>query len=123
MEEQKPNVIFVNFREPDYSAHKNDMNGYYSGLKRCDSLVMELWKFIKKSPGYAGNTALIITNDHGRHIDGHKDGLVNHGDDCEGCRRISCVGIGKGFNKGTVITDSIDLVGINKEVRMLLQID
>ena len=36
---------------------------------------------------YKDKTTLIVSNDHGRHIDS-KGGFQNHGDDCAGCRHI-----------------------------------
>ena len=47
-------------------------------------------------------TALFITNDHGRHLDGHLDGFVSHGDDCAGCRKIELLAIGPDFRRGVM---------------------
>lgn len=122
MSEHQPDVIFANFREPDYSAHFSDFTGYYSGLKRSDEYIAALWSFVQSSEYYKDNTTLIITNDHGRHLDSIKGGLNNHGDDCDGCRRISCLILGVGQEHGKIIKDQIDLLKINQMIRELLNL-
>lgn len=121
LKEHKPDVVLLNFREPDYSAHLGDFEGYYEGLRKSDSLVNEIYKLINNDSEYKGRTSLIITNDHGRHLDGVKDGLYSHGDGCLGCRKIFLVGIGKGFEKGAVISDSMDLTMIHSKILSILE--
>lgn len=123
MGKYKPNVIFANFREPDYSAHLNDFEGYYKGLKKSDEYVGKLWFFIQSSDYYKNSTTLIITNDHGRHLDGVGDGLNNHGDDCDGCRRIGCLVLGVGSEPGRIVSDSIDLLGLNRMIKDFLLLE
>ncbi|HSZ25347.1 MAG TPA: alkaline phosphatase family protein [Cytophagaceae bacterium] len=102
LKNQQPNLLLVNFKEPDGAGHANDWNGYLKGIKDTDSLVWEIWKFLQSDPYYKDQTALFITNDHGRHTEGVKDGFVNHGDDCDGCRHISLLACGPDFRHNVV---------------------
>lgn len=96
---KQPDLLLVNFKEPDASGHGNDWPGYLKGIRDTDSLVWEIWKFIQTDAFYKDNTTLFVTNDHGRHTNGHEDGFVNHGDDCEGCRHINLFAFGPDFKK------------------------
>ena len=86
---QQPNLMLVNFKEPDGAGHANNWPEYLKGIVETDSLVWEVWKFIQSDPYYKDKTTLFVTNDHGRHLDGWKDGFVSHGDDCEGCKHLN----------------------------------
>jgi arylsulfatase A-like enzyme len=69
---------------------------------------------------YRNKTTLFITNDHGRHLDGVKNGFVNHGDNCEGCRRIYLVAIGPDFKANTVVKHPYELIDISKTIAHML---
>lgn len=106
LERDQPDVMLVNFKEPDISGHANNWNGYLKGIRDTDSLVWEVWKFIQTDPYYKNSTTLFVTNDHGRHLDGWKDGFVNHGDHCDGCRHINLYAFGPDFKRGKVLSTS-----------------
>ncbi|MFT3766283.1 MAG: alkaline phosphatase family protein [Minicystis sp.] len=103
--EHKPHLVLVNLREPDSSGHAKDWEGYLKGIRDTDQLAGRVWDFLQQDPVYAGHTALFITNDHGRHFDGHKDGYVSHGDDCPGCHKIELLAMGPGFAPGAVVAE------------------
>ncbi len=119
---RKPKVLFVNFREPDFSGHKSDWNGYIRGIQQTDSMVHEIWKFIENDPYYQGKTAMFITNDHGRHLDGVSNGYVSHGCNCEGCRRIHLLSFGPDFKQGAYLNQAAELIDVNATVGELLQL-
>lgn len=119
---RKPKVLFVNFREPDFSGHKSDWNGYIRGIQQTDSMVHEIWKFIENDPYYQGKTAMFITNDHGRHLDGVSNGYVSHGCNCEGCRRIHLWSFGPDFKQGTCLNQAAELIDVNATIGELLQL-
>ena len=73
------------------------------GIQDTDELAAKLWTWIQSQPDFANQTALFITNDHGRHADGHLDGYVSHGDDCPSCHHISLLALGPDFKKGAVV--------------------
>ncbi len=103
LKKDQPNLLLVNFKEPDGAGHANNWPEYLQGIRVTDSLVWEVWKFIQVDPYYKDKTTLFITNDHGRHIDGWKDGFVSHGDDCDGCRHINLFAFGPDFKKDVIL--------------------
>jgi hypothetical protein len=103
LREHKPHAMLINLKEPDASGHAKNWEGFLQGIRDGDAFAGELWKLLRDEAPFAGETALFITNDHGRHLDGHKDGFVSHGDDCPGCHHIQLVALGPGFRKGAVV--------------------
>ena len=57
-------------------------------------------------------TTLFVTNDHGRHLDGKKDGFISHGDKCEGCRHINFFAYGPDFKSNQIINVERELIDI-----------
>lgn len=100
----KPNLMLINFMEPDGYAHAANWAYYLRGIARDDRYVQQLYDFLRKDKNYRKNTTLLITTDHGRHLDGIDGGWVNHGDNCEGCQKIFLLALGPDFKKGTITT-------------------
>ena len=119
---RKPKLLLVNFREPDYSGHKADWNGYIRGIQQTDSMVHEIWKYIQSDPYYQGKTTMFVTNDHGRHLDGVSNGYISHGCTCEGCRRIHLWSFGPDFKQGVFLNQTAELIDINATIGELLQL-
>ncbi|KAA3622297.1 MAG: sulfatase, partial [Bacteroidetes bacterium] len=84
-----PKLMLINFRQPDFSAHQNDWEKYVNSIQKTDEYIFKIWNFLQNEHFYSERTALLITNDHGRHLDGIGTGFKDHGDDCEGCRHIN----------------------------------
>lgn len=122
LEERKAKVLFVNFREPDFSGHKGDWTGYIRGIQQTDSMVHEIWKYIENDPFYKGKTSMFVTNDHGRHSNGVSNGFISHGCDCEGCRRIHLWSFGPDFKSGIVLNEAADLLDVHATIGELLQL-
>ena len=95
-----PHVALVHFRQPDSSGHANAWDDYLQAIRDTDADVAELWRFLQADPGFAGLTDLFITNDHGRHPDGTRDGFISHGDGCPGCRHIELLAMGPDIRIG-----------------------
>ena len=107
-----PRLLVVNFREPDSSGHAVRWNRYLKEITKTDAYLAQIYAAVQQTPGMKDNTILFVTNDHGRHTDGHKSGYVSHGDDCEGCRHILLYATGPGVKKGVIIgqhREQIDL--------------
>lgn len=119
----KPNLMLINFMEPDGFAHAGNSENYLRGISRNDRYVKQLWDFLSKHPSYKNKTTLIITNDHGRHLDGVDGGWMEHGDSCEGCQKISLLALGPDFKKGSEIKSRYTLVDIAPTVARLLQFE
>ena len=122
LEVRKPKVLFVNFREPDFSGHNGDWNAYIRGIQQTDSMVHEIWKFLENDPTYLGKTTMFVTNDHGRHSDGVANGFISHGCDCEGCRRIHLWSFGPDFKQGTYLNQAAELIDVHATIGELLQL-
>ena len=120
LKNQQPNLLLVNFREPDYSGHANNWSNYLKGIKDTDSLVWEIWKFIQTDPYYKNKTTLFVTNDHGRHDNGWKDGFVSHGDSCDGCRHINLFSYSPDFRKNVVLDEPYVQIDLPATIAELL---
>jgi len=97
-----PQLVLINFREPDYSGHTGDWIAYTNAVKYTDKLVYHLWQFLEKDSFYSNTTTMFVTSDHGRHTNGIADGFASHGDGCEGCRHLGFFACGPDFKKGHV---------------------
>ena len=120
--EHHPNLLMINFMEPDGFAHAGNWDYYLRGIARSDKYIKQLWDFLQQDKFYKNTTALLITNDHGRHLNNIQEGWMEHGDLCEGCRHISLLAIGPDFKKGTTIAEKHTLVDIPTTIAPLLGI-
>lgn len=120
LQNNQPGLVLVQFMGPDARGHAGDWKGYLNALQETDSLVNELWKYIQQDEHYKDKTALLITNDHGRHADGHKDGFISHGDKCSSCKHISLLALGPDFIPGAIITDKYHQADIPPTIARLL---
>lgn len=118
-----PKLTLINLLEVDVKGHINDWNGYLKAIVNTDKKALELWNFIQNDSIYKDKTTLFITNDHGRHLEGHKNGFVNHGDNCEGCRSIYLIALGPDFKSNTVIDRSYGLIDISSTISEMLKFD
>lgn len=111
LQNSHPDFMFISFRDPDFSAHANDWNGYLEGIKRGDKYVYELFNFLQTDTVYKNQTTFVVTNDHGRHPD-NLGGFTSHGDNCSGCKHINLFIAGPDIKKNQIITtfaEQIDL--------------
>ncbi|MEJ8803504.1 sulfatase-like hydrolase/transferase [Pontibacter sp. H249] len=120
LSQHRPNLVFINLMEPDGFAHAGNWENYLRGIARSDRYVKQLWDFIRKDKFYKKTTALLITNDHGRHLNEIDGGWMEHGDLCEGCRRISLLAVGPDFKKGYTIKEKHTLIDIPATISPLL---
>ena len=116
----KPNLVLINFMEPDGYAHAGNWNNYLRGIANNDRYAKQLWDFLQKDKYYRKTTTLIITSDHGRHLDNIANGFVDHGDNCEGCQHVGLLAIGPDFKKGKIIKSRHTLLDIPPTVAHLL---
>lgn len=99
----QPDLVLVNFREPDYSGHTGNWANYVAGIVSTDHYIAQIWNYLQNDPYYKGSTTLIVTNDHGRHSPGVLDGFPSHGDACPGCRHVEFIAAGPDFKQGATI--------------------
>jgi hypothetical protein len=114
-----PQIMIINFPDVDIAGHSGDWQRYLDAIRTVDSLMYVLWQFIQSDSLYKDNTTLFITNDHGRHDDGH-GGFRDHGDGCEGCRHILLVAVGRGFPAGHEVSTTRTQIDIARTVGELL---
>jgi membrane-anchored protein YejM (alkaline phosphatase superfamily) len=115
-----PNLVLINFRDPDYSSHSGIWADYVNGIRKTDEYVFRLWKFLQSDTTYKNTTTLFLTSDHGRHSDNISNGFAGHGDDCEGCRHIEFFACGPDFAKGKVINTKREQIDLPVTVAELL---
>lgn len=122
LDRHHPNLLFVNFWEPDKSGHGKDWELYIQGVEDTDEYAYMIWEYIQQDPNYAGRTTLFFTNDHGRHCDDVKDGFFSHGCGCDCCRHLSFYAYGPDFKEGVVDDNARDLRDIVATIDELLHL-
>lgn len=119
MSKYSPNIIVINLKDVDSYGHANNWNEYIKAIKTTDASIKEVWDYIQSLPAYKDKTTLIVSNDHGRHIDAN-GGFAEHGDDCAGCRHIEFFAMGPDFKKNTTIStgnyEQIDIASTMAEL-------
>lgn len=121
LETYQPNLVFINFREPDFTGHSGNWEAYLSAIREVDEAYFRIWTYLQSSSFYQDKTAFFITNDHGRHLDGF-GGFAHHGDDCEGCRHINLFAAGPDFIKGEIINSPYEQIDITATIAHLLDL-
>lgn len=122
LQQQHPHLMLINYKDPDVFGHQAKYNSYLKAIRVTDKYVAEIWAYIQSDPDYKDKTTLIVTNDHGRHLDGISNGYVSHGDNCEGCRRIEFFALSPDFKKGVVVQTSYEQIDVTATVAELLHI-
>jgi hypothetical protein len=121
--ESHPHLLIANFGGVDIAGHDEEFVNYTSKIKTADSLMGELWNYIQSDSAYRNKTTLMITNDHGRHLDSVSGGFHKHGDDCEGCRHISLLILGPDTPVGVIDTTMTKQIDIAPTVGRLLKFE
>jgi len=115
-----PKLMIVNFLAADTYAHSKDWEAYLLSIKNIDGYINTMWQAIQSNEKMRNKTTLIMTNDHGRHLDGHKQGFAEHGDGCEGCRHIALLAMGPDFKKGVRIEKYGEQIDISKTIAYMM---
>lgn len=77
MKKYSPNVMVINLKDVDSYGHANNWNEYIKAIKTTDASIKEIWEYIQSLPAYKDKTTLIVSNDHGRHLDAN-GGFAEH---------------------------------------------
>jgi hypothetical protein len=115
-----PRLTIANIPSIDTRAHADEWDGYLHAISHADSGVAALWSSIQSDPILANKTMMIVTNDHGRHLDGISTGFIAHGDTCDGCRHILMMVLGPDAKAGAVDTNRCSLVDIAPTVAAMM---
>lgn len=112
-----PRLALVSFAGPDSAGHSGSWEAYLDAIRAVDGYTTEIWKLVQADPVYAGKTALLVTNDHGRHCG---QDFSSHGDGCDCCRHINLVAVGPDFPAGAVVEERVEQVDVPVTVAHLL---
>jgi len=123
LSEYQPRLVLINFKEPDTFGPHKTWEEYLQAIRQSDTYVFQLWQWLQNNSFYQNRTALYITSDHGRHLDGHTEGFLSHGDDCEGCQHISLLALGPDFPKGRIIIEPYEIIDIPLTIGYLLGVE
>lgn len=123
LKEDHPQLVLINFKQPDMAGHGRDSIGYLKGITDTDKYVDLLWQQLQSDDFYKDKTTMIVTNDHGRHTAGHLDGYATHGDSCDGCKHIEMFAMGPDFKKNYVSDTQYEQIDITSTVAELLNIE
>lgn len=118
--ELKPHLLMVSLLDPDEAGDIRDWAGYQTFIKHDDEIIWDLWQQLQADPFYAGQTTLMVTNDHGR---GCGDGWPEHGGDDECNRHVMFLAVGPDIQPGLVISQRRTLRDIAPTIGYLLGFD
>jgi hypothetical protein len=118
-----PHLMLINLLGVDVYGHANQWNKYVENIQLTDQYALEIWRMIQENPATKDKTTLFITNDHGRHTQGHKSGFINHGDGCEGCRHISLLVLGPDIPKNKVVDSKAEMIDIPTTIAQMMHLD
>ena len=119
MNKYLPPMVFINLKEPDMAGHAGIWENYLAAIEIVDQQYYEFWNFLRSHPFYKDNTAIFITNDHGRHSD-HIGSFDAHGDGCDGCRHVNLYAYGPDFEKGKVVDTKYEQIDLSATISTIL---
>lgn len=120
MKMHHPRMALIHFRGPDMYGHANDWDNYLKSIKKTDQYTYDIWLFLQNDSIYRDVTTLIVTNDHGRHNDGVRDGFISHGDFCEGCVHINLYAAGPDLQSDIVLNQPREAVDLAPTIAELM---
>lgn len=97
LQRYRPRVLHIGLGETDDWAHDKNYDRMIDALRRTDSYLEELFRFIDSDPQYRGRTTVLITVDHGRGST-EKD-WHGHGEDVPEARYIWMAFVSPGWSR------------------------
>ena len=117
---QKPILSLIHFKGPDYFGHQHNWVKYIKSIQEADRYVDSIWQFLQNNNHYKDKTTLLVTSDHGRHLDEIGSGFFDHGDRCDGCKHIYLLALGPDFEKGKIVSRYYGQIDIAPTIATLL---
>ena len=100
MDDNEVALMLVNLHEVDRDGHNEDWDAYTTSATEASNAIVGFWEELQADPVYQDNTLLLVTTDHGRHLDGVEVGWRSHGCQCQGCRQVFLLAVGPGIRQG-----------------------
>jgi len=95
-------VALANLHQVDRSGHYGDNEEHLTKVRGLDRPLANFWDWLDDHDGYAGDTWVLLTADHGRHSNATSDPpWRHHGCACNGCRRVPFLLTGPGVAAGS----------------------
>ncbi|MBN1637657.1 MAG: T9SS type A sorting domain-containing protein [Ignavibacteriales bacterium] len=116
----KPVLSVIYLADVDAAGHSGNWTTYTNAIILADSIVGLLWDFVQSDTNFKDKTTIMITNDHGRHLDGVSSGFQGHGCGCWGCRRVMFLATGKGIQEGVVTDKKHSIIDIAPTISEML---
>ena len=123
MADHTVSLMLVNLHETDRKAHSEEWGAYTGAMGFAAEDLVAFWDRLQADPDYAERTALLVVTDHGRHLDGVAEGWIEHGDECQGCRKTFLLAVGPGIREDWVSDGAASLVDVAPTVAHLMGID
>ena len=102
MDDHEVGVMLVNLHEVDLAGHAEEWWRYEERALEGSGALTAFWSRLQADPVYQDNSVLVISTDHGRHLDGISSGWKSHGCQCEGCRKGFLMMLGPGIQQNVV---------------------
>jgi hypothetical protein len=118
LKKRMPRVLYLALGETDEWAHLGRYDRYLQSAHRADGYLRTLWDALQAMPEYAGKTALLVTTDHGRGVEGAK--WRDHGRDVEGAERIWLAAMSPDLPPGGEVKDKFTQAQVAATVAALL---
>ncbi len=114
----------VNLHQVDRSGHYGEGDEHLLKVQGLDRPLANLWDWLDDHEGYAGDTWVLLTADHGRHSDAASDPpWRHHGCACNGCRRLPFLLTGPGVVAGSDTDGPLLLVDYAPTMAALLGLE
>jgi hypothetical protein len=66
LERRQPRVLYIGLGETDEWGHGRRYDLYLDAAHKADQFLAATWQALQRVPQYRGQTALVVTTDHGR---------------------------------------------------------
>ena len=93
LKRDRPRLLFIALDETDEHGHGGRYDKYLMAAHQTDSWISDLWSWVQSQPDYKDKTTLLISTDHGRGRNAHKN-WRSHGRHIFGSNEIWMAALG-----------------------------
>ena len=123
LDDGEVDLMLVNLHESDRMGHAGNWSGYTGAVEHASSGLVDFWGQLQDDPVYRDSTVLVVTTDHGRHLDGIQTGWHDHNCYCNGCRKTFLLLLGPGIREGFRSDDPVSHLDLAPTVSSLMGFD